>query len=745
MALTDTQAAKQSAVIAENAAAEAKSYAEKAEKGEDFSNQAKSSADAAALSEAYAADSASKASVSEENAASSAAAAEASSENAFLASNVYPSELAGQAAIDAGTIPLDALFNVVGSSGYAFVDQYKNLAGVATKTGNSYPNTDYVKSISDNQQFLLYSMPEILSNSVPDWLHAWVDKDNNMVGGFDLGGGLGLCGMPDTVQDRVSALADYLTSVRIPGYHDVVLDAQGKSGYAVRDDWSLLLAGLEKSVQDEINDLKTGGGSALLRPYNGLLAVFKDAVSTTPVYAVNPVAYASKLTVGGASIVYDDAGTTKTATLNLLEHPDYTVPPNNWVQRPIPLSVSAVLYRMGLGQSLMVGGGTRVTNVDSGLLGLALVFFGAGGDRGAGGSGFAEGAVTDSNLNVFKDAESIGNLRENCMVPGLQRFFNDLLSIYGISKSVLPAAVTRMDARSGTAYSGLKKGTQPYTDGITAFTTFVERVMAQGKIPKSHSIIITHGEKDSEIVTVLGQYKGYLNEWINDEQTDQLSILASHGVTQTEKPIAYVDQMGGIGKTATNRGDLITFDQLSISNDRVDVVCTCPAFPLNRKYPLDNTAGQVHLLGVGYAIKGEYQGQAEAFMYKERLAGTNKKWTPVQPVSVVKNGLDYDVTFPSPLGLPLKINTKYGTAPNLGVDLENGSATVISASQVSDFVFRWTLDKEPAPGESLRFGFNATDSHYPLVCISDTSTRVSKSDPTFVMENFCCLSHIAIS
>ncbi|ELW7386654.1 hypothetical protein QLL80_000323 [Yersinia enterocolitica] len=364
---------------------------------------------------------------------------------------------------------------------------------------------------------------------------------------------------------------------------------------------------------------------------------------------------------------------------------------------------------------------------------------------GVGGSGFGEGLVTDANLNVFKDAESIGSFRENCMVPGLQRFLNDLITQYGVQKSALPAVVARMDAKSGTAYAGLKKGTQPYIDGITAFTSFVERVLEQGKIPVSHSIFITHGEADSGTVTALGQYKGYLSEWVNDEQADQIAILAAHGVTQSQKTIAYIDQMGGIGKSGTNRGDWICYDQLAISNERADVVCTGPAYHLNRKYPLDSSAGQVHLLGVGYAIKGEYQGQAEAFMYKERLAGTNKKWTPVQPISVVKNGLDYDVNFPSPLGLPLKINTKYGTAPNLGVDLENGSANIVSATQVSDFVFRFTLDKEPASGEFLRFGFNATDSHYPLVCISDTSTRVSKSDPTFVMENFCCLSHIAIS
>lgn len=228
---------------------------------------------------------------------------------------------------------------------------------------------------------------------------------------------------------------------------------------------------------------------------------------------------------------------------------------------------------------------------------------------------------------------------------------------------------------------------------------------------------------------------------MNDKQADTLAVLAAHGVTQADKPLAYIDQVGSIGKTVTKRGDLIAYAQLAISNERPDVILSTPKFHLNRKYHIDD----LHLTGQGYAVMGEYQGQAEAFMYKERVAGTNNKWIPVQPLSVVKNSLTYDVTFTSPFGLPLKINTKYGTAPNLGADLENGSANVTSANQISDFVFRFTLDAEPAAGEFLRFGFNATDATYCLVCISDTSSRVSRSDPTFVMENFCCLSRIAIS
>ncbi|HCI4277755.1 TPA: hypothetical protein NO555_001014, partial [Klebsiella variicola subsp. variicola] len=346
--------------------------------------------------------------------------------------------------------------------------------------------------------------------------------------------------------------------------------------------------------------------------------------------------------------------------------------------------------------------------------------------------------------------------RECCAVPGQQRYLNDLTNQYGYAKSTLPAVVSRIDAKSGTAYSGLKKGTEPYQWGITAFTAFCDRVLAMGKIPVSSSITIVHGEADAAIVTALGQYKANLNEWVNDEFADRLAILSARGVTQAIPQIAFIDQMGSRVKTDTQRGDLISYDQLAISNERTDVVMIGPKFHLNRKYHVDIQ----HLNNVGYAVMGEYQGEAEAWMHKERIEGTNKKWTPVQPISVVKTGLQLDVTFSSPMGLPLKINTKFGSAPNLGADLENGSTNVTNAVQVSDFVFRFTLASEPAAGEYLRFGFNANDPvnvptvaggsimtswQFPLVCISDTSTKVSKSDPSFVMEHFCCLSHIAIN
>lgn len=669
-------------------------------------------------------------------------AVEETRKNLIPLSRQYMTLAAAQA--DIANIPDGSATYVRSADGSSLADEYINNAGTLEATGRKMPSQAGLDSLDARQDFTDSVISPQLSKTVLGWLIGFMNfEQTGLFGGFDETGGFRLAEMPDAVQDRLKQLGEYALLTSIPGFHALMLDSDQKSGFAVAQDWGLLLAGLDKSVQDEIADLKNGTGSAILRPYNGVLAVFKDGSSTVPVYSVQPVAYAQKLTAGGASIVYEESGVVKTGLINLID--------NTFSMRPLPAAVAYVFYRAGLGQSLMVGGGDRVTLADQNLRGLALMFGGAGADRNAG----IDGEVSDATLSIFVDAEP-KLYRENCMVPGQQRFLNDLMANYGISKSSLPAVVTRSDAKSGTAYSGLKKGTEPYQWGITAFTSFCDRVLAMGKIPVSNSIFITHGEADAAIVTALGQYKANLNEWVNDEFSDRLAILSARGVTQTIQQVAYIDQMGSRVKTDTQRGDLISYDQLAISNERADVVMIGPKFHLNRKYHVDIQ----HLNNVGYAVMGEYQGEAEAWMHKERVAGTNVKWKAVQPVSVVKTGLQLDVTFSSPMGLPLKINTKYGTAPNLGADLENGSTTIVSASQISDFVFRFTLAAEPAAGEYLRFGFNANDPvnvptvaggstmtswQFPLVCISDTSTKVSKSDPSLVMEHFCCLSHIAIN
>lgn len=220
---------------------------------------------------------------------------------------------------------------------------------------------------------------------------------------------------------------------------------------------------------------------------------------------------------------------------------------------------------------------------------------------------------------------------------------------------------------------------------------------------------------------------------------------------QTEKPWLDVDQVGSLTNTTvingiTQRGYVVAIDQWEFTKERNEAFMSIPKWLLNRLYPQD----LLHLTGLGYRILGEYHGLAEDWTIYDRVNNpSGAKFKPVQPVSIVKvNATTFDITFSSPYGKPLQVKPVNGiTAPNLGIDLQNGSANVVSVTQQSDFVFRVVTDVAPAVGDYFRLGCTATDNganSYPLINIFDTTTTVSRYDPNFVMVNPCAISRIAV-
>lgn len=155
MGLTDNLAASRYASISENAAAEAKSYADRAALSEDFADQSQESAEASAQAAIQAETAKQDAIISSEASAASADSSLASANEAAISaayastsSNVYLTVAAAQAAITAGTIPLNALFNVNGSTSNNYVDQYQNISGTAQPTGKSSPSSVYVSALA---------------------------------------------------------------------------------------------------------------------------------------------------------------------------------------------------------------------------------------------------------------------------------------------------------------------------------------------------------------------------------------------------------------------------------------------------------------------------------------------------------------------------------------------------------------------------------------------------------------------
>ena len=613
---------------------------------------------------------------------------------------------------------------------------YKNAAGTAEYI-NAEASARVIYQMEQAVNYMKLISPQGQSNILSGY-HVMFTDVSGKIGLFGVNdsGGLEIAGMAGNVQSYLTNLVSDSFSSKIDGYQFVFLSADNKTAVAaIDDDGYLWLAGMDEPVQTAIANSGGKGAERLARPDGtGRVALYASEDDTTPLWSKSPVVSAEKVTDTGISFVYNDAGTLKSALIP-------TTPLQNATTetiRELNSESQEMHFFAGRGQSLRVGAnGGAVAPIHS-LIGYCLMFSGAGRDRGAG----IDGDVTDETLGALADARLV-NFRNNCQVPEAQT----ILLNHQARNANMPIIVTRLDARGGFNYNQLKKGTQPYIDGTTSFDAFCKRAESVGKRPICKLIGFTHGEADANKASLqFGEYKSYLVQWSNDTQAD---MMARSG--QTEKPFLNVDQLGSLTNTTvingiTQRGYVVAIDQLEFTNERAEAFMGLPKWLLNREYPQD----LLHLSGLGYCIKGEYLGKSGDFTVYDRLNNpTGNKFKPVQPISINKvNTTTFDITFSSPYGLPLQVKAVKGImAPNLGFDLQNGTANVTAVTQQSDFVFRVVTDVAPTVGDYFRLGCTATDNganSYPLINIFDTTTTVSRHDPNFVMVNPCAISRIAV-
>ncbi|MFV1477505.1 hypothetical protein [Serratia marcescens] len=654
------------------------------------------------------------------------------------ATAAYDSKEKAQQAIDAGT-ETRRFFTVWSSLSQFWTEKYENVNGIATPTGETLPSGAYIEKVDKELRFLKHIFPQEQANILSGYQFMVTDVSGKK-GLFAVNdnGGFEVLGIDGDLQDYLTNLVSASFSSKISGYQIVIFAQDLKSViFAIDDNGGLWLPGLDEPVQDAIG----ATGPSFVRPYNGVPALFADKTADVPLWHRAPVVTATPITRDGVSFMYDESGTLKSGLMPI------RWPANEIYAQPreVPSRGREMHFFAGRGQSLRVGGGTRVSSFNQTYAGHLLTFSGAGQDRGA--QVPTDGPVTDVTLAGFTDAQPL-TTRQNCQSPALYRIAKRHVD-RGVAPADIPIMVTRMDAKSGTGYAGLKKGTQPYIDGLTSCQAFVNRAKAVGKIPIVKLVGITHGEDDagSGTVTQFGDYKAMLEQWVNDSNSDLKAITG-----QTAPILWDVDQMGGWIRTVweptgrTVYGDIVSIDQWEFSLSRPDVIMSCPKFPLNRMFPSDFQ----HLTNVGYAVLGEYQGQAEDYTLYDP-AGL--RWKPVQPETITKvNENTFDVGLHSSLGGALRFNTSIGAAPNSGIDLGLGSTTISSVTQQADKAFRIVTNAPPAAGDWFRFGFNATDERtiggvtfiHPLVNISDDSQVPSEHVSGLKLVNWCVCSRIFI-
>jgi hypothetical protein len=220
---------------------------------------------------------------------------------------------------------------------------------------------------------------------------------------------------------------------------------------------------------------------------------------------------------------------------------------------------------------------------------------------------------------------------------------------------------------SAAAYSGIKKGTQCYTDGLDQITKGRSIAIAQGLTNKVRAIFVVHGESDH--LNLNASYEANLFEWYTDYNAD---IAAIYGVN-ANVPMFH-SQCSSWGYYNVGVTSLIPQAQLQAHRSNPGkIICVCPKYFLPYYAPSDN----VHLTNVGEQVLWSYYAKA----YKHVIL-QGKTWTGVQPTSITKSGLVITATFSVPCG-PLALDTTNVTNPgNFGFEVVNASNVVLTISSV---------------------------------------------------------------
>lgn len=210
---------------------------------------------------------------------------------------------------------------------------------------------------------------------------------------------------------------------------------------------------------------------------------------------------------------------------------------------------------------------------------------------------------------------------------------------------------------TATPYSGLKKGTVPYTlsiDQVTAGKSLAEGGALTHGVT---GIFIVHGEADANAGSTT--YDADMAEWFTDYNADIKAITG-----QTEVIPMFHSQVSSFPDSDVPPAQL----RASLANPNLVLV--------GPKYQLEYAPDLVHLSNHGYQQMGEYYSKA----YDKVRRG--ERGLPLYPTSIVRNGATVDVTFHVPVPPLVLDTTLVVAAEGMGFIWVNDPEGDILASQV---------------------------------------------------------------
>ena len=253
------------------------------------------------------------------------------------------------------------------------------------------------------------------------------------------------------------------------------------------------------------------------------------------------------------------------------------------------------------------------------------------------------------------------------------------------------------NAVGGYAYSQLKKGTSPYSNGIAYITTTDTIADTLSRTFSIDAVVNLHGPADR---TRASEYEGYLNEWQSDYETDIKTVTGQSG----NIPM-FIDQSSNFTAYGTATSDLV-IAQLAASENNSDIYMVGP------KYQFDFGSDWVHLTNESYQLLGDYLGKA-----LKRVLEDGESIVALTPAEEVRRGNVITVRFNVPEA-PLAFDTtNVLSKTNYGFEFydDSGSTPAISSvALVGQDSVRITLASTPsAATQKIRYAYTGTGGTKP--------------------------------
>ncbi len=246
---------------------------------------------------------------------------------------------------------------------------------------------------------------------------------------------------------------------------------------------------------------------------------------------------------------------------------------------------------------------------------------------------------------------------------------------------------------SGYVYSQLKKGTGPYSTGMSQVTNAKSAAISLGRTSRVIGVTTIHGETDNYNGVSGATYQGYLEEWQNDYDTDVKAITG-----QSNEVIMFLDQMSSfMSSYANDATSEIPIYQLYAAEDNPgEIVLVSPKY-------FFSYSDRHHLTGASSRWLGEYYGKVI-----KKVVIDHESWRPLSPDAATRSGNIINVDFHVPSGVLAFDTTLVSARTNKGFEYydSTASATISNVEILDSDTVRITLSGTPTgSNQRIRYAY----------------------------------------